>query len=138
MRFLPDEGLPHRLAAYLVNEGHDVATYGQDLPCALPDRVILASAYRSHRILLTHDKDFGDLVFRDRQPHRGIILFRLGRVPTATLITYLQRVVAEFEERLDEFIVVSPRGMRIASPLRPLGENDVETGRETDRGDISR
>jgi predicted nuclease of predicted toxin-antitoxin system len=126
VRFLLDEGLPHRLAAFLVSEGHDVATCGKDLPFALVDGAILASAYRSSRILLTHDKDFGDLVFRDRHPHRGIILFRLGRVSTASLIASLQQVLSEFEGRLDEFIVVSPRGIRVASPLRQVGDNEVD------------
>lgn len=44
----------------------------------LPDEDILAFAVRDDRIVITNDKDFGELVFRDRRPHRGVILLRLA------------------------------------------------------------
>lgn len=115
MRFLLDEGLPFRLAAFLKDEGHDVAICGRDHPHALDDREILAIAFAERRIVLTNDKDFGDLVFRDRQPHAGVILFRLGYVPIGIRVEYLQRVLIEHANHLDQFIVVSPRGSRIGS-----------------------
>ena len=116
MRFLLYEGLPFRLAAHLEHEGHDVAAIGRDHPHALADRDILAIAHAEQRILLTNDKDFGDLVFRDRLPHAGVILFRLGYVPLAVRIAHLQRVLTAHADQLDQFIVVSPRGIRIGSP----------------------
>jgi predicted nuclease of predicted toxin-antitoxin system len=123
VRFLLDEGLPNRLADFLEGEGHDIATCGRDLPFSLLDSEILASAYNTQRILLANDKDFGDLVFRDRQPHRGVILFRLGRVPSSTRVAYLEQVLNEFAEQLDQFIVVSPRGIRIAPMSGVLNED---------------
>lgn len=115
MRFLLDEGLPFRLAAFLKSEGHGVAVCGIDHPHALADRDILAIAFDEKRLLLTNDKHFGDLVFRDRQPHAGVILFRLGYVSIEDRISSLGRVLTEHADDLDQFIVVSPHGSRIAA-----------------------
>lgn len=115
MRFLLDEGLPFRLRAWLAEEGHDAATIGRDHPQALTDREILAIAARERRIVLTNDKDFGDLVFRDKLPHSGVILFRLGYAPIAVRVALLRRVLIEHVDHLDQFIVVSPQGVRIGT-----------------------
>ena len=115
MRFLLDEGLPFRLAAYLQSEGHDVAICGRDHPRSLQDRDILAIAVAEQRIVLTNDKDFGDLVFRDRLPHAGVILFRFGYLPIEVRIALLRQVLTEHVDALDRFFVVSPQGIRIGS-----------------------
>jgi predicted nuclease of predicted toxin-antitoxin system len=115
VKFLLDEGLPFRLAAFLESDGHDVTICGRDHPQALDDRDILAIAFADQRIVLTNDKDFGDLVFRDRRPHAGVILFRLGYVPIERRITYLQRVLIDHAHELDQFIVVSLHGSRIGA-----------------------
>ena len=113
MRLLLDEGLPFRLAAHLRGQGHDVTAVGHDYPHALADREILAIARRERRVVLTNDKDFGDLVFRDKLPHSGVVLFRLGYVPLPVRIAHLQRVLTEHASHLDQFIVVTPRGIRV-------------------------
>lgn len=115
MRFLLDEGLPFRIAAYLKGEGHDLANCGRDHPQSLDDRDILTIAVAEQRIVLTNDKDFGDLVFRDGLPHAGVILFRLGYVPIEVRIGLMQQVLTEHAEALDRFFVVSPQGIRIGS-----------------------
>ena len=122
MKFLLDEGLPFRLGSHLEAEGHDVTAVGRDHPHALSDREILAIARREGRIVLTNDKDFGDLVFRDRLPHAGVILFRLGYVPLPVRIAHLERVLTEYAARLDQFIVVTPGGIRVGSPREEPAE----------------
>jgi predicted nuclease of predicted toxin-antitoxin system len=115
VRLLLDEGLPLRLATFFEGEGHDVAVCGRDHPQALDDRDSPAIAFADQRIVLTNDKDFGDLVFRDRRPLPGVILFRLGYVPIDVRITYLQQALIDHAHELDQFIVVSLRGTRIGS-----------------------
>ena len=110
-----DEGLPFRLADYLRIEGHDVAICGRDHPLSLDDREILAIAVARQRIVLTNDKDFGDLVFRDGLPHAGVILFRLGYAPIEVRVAWLRQVLTEHEARMTQFFVVSPQGIRIGS-----------------------
>jgi predicted nuclease of predicted toxin-antitoxin system len=112
VRFLLDEGLPFRLAEFLEGEGHDITVCGRDHPQALDDRDILAIALADQRIILTNDKDFGDLVFRERRPHARVIPFRLGYVPIDVRVTYLQQALVDHAHELDQFIVVSLRGSR--------------------------
>lgn len=113
MRFLLDEGLPLRLIAYLTEHGHDVVTIGRDFPFALSDRQILEIARAEARIVLTNDTDFGDLVFRERLPHAGVILFRLGYVSLPDRIARLQEVLVNHADQLDHFIVVTPNNIRV-------------------------
>ena len=113
MRFLLDEGLPWRLARHLQDRGHDVTAIGHEYPYALADRDILAIATAERRIILTNDKDFGDLVFRDRLAHEGVILFRLGYVPLEKRIELLERVLTDHTDNLHALIVVSQRGIRV-------------------------
>ncbi len=43
----------------------------------MPDDEVLLDAYNEGRILLTEDKDFGELVYRLNKPSRGIVLIRI-------------------------------------------------------------
>ncbi len=114
MRFLFDEGLPFRLAAFLEAQGHHVTIVGRDHPDALDDRDVLAIAVRERCILVTNDKDFGELVFRDKLPHAGVILFRFPLDATAQQkIAALEDLLATHETQLDRFLVVTPRGVRV-------------------------
>ena len=125
MRFLFDEGLPFRLVAFLEEEGHNVIVCGRDRPYALHDRQILAMAFAERRILLTNDKGFGNLVFHERQPHAGVILFRLGYVSIDSRIAFLQRVLNDHTRELDQFIVVTPRGSRLGSTASGVDQIDA-------------
>lgn len=64
MRLLADENVQGGLVAALRGRGHDVVWVVEDAAgSAAPD--ILYRAVREARILITHDTDFGDLIFRD-------------------------------------------------------------------------
>lgn len=116
MNFLFDEGRPFRLAAFLKEQGHSVSAIGREYPHALADREVLAIAAREQRILLTNDKDFGELVFREQRSHAGVILFRLGYVPIDERIALLQGVLREYADQLDQLLVVTRRGVRVGNP----------------------
>ena len=47
------------------------------------DDSILQRAYAENRILITNDKDFGELIYRGKKLHRGVILLRLGERRTS-------------------------------------------------------
>jgi predicted nuclease of predicted toxin-antitoxin system len=115
VKFILDEGLPFRLLTFLEDEGHDVSVCGLDHPHALTDREILAIAHQERRILLTNDKDFGDLVYRDSLPHSGVILFRVGFIPIGDRLALLQQILIDYADQLDRFFVVTPRGIRVGS-----------------------
>ena len=116
MRFLLDESVEARIGTFLTSLGHDAIRIGQDiLPPGLPDPQVLAIAHREQRILITNDRDFGELVFRRRQPHAGVIYLRFPLDATAQQkIEALTRLFITHAHELDQqFIVVTPGRVRL-------------------------
>lgn len=113
MKFLLDESADFPLASYLQDLGYDVTTIAHDYPHALKDFEVLKIATSERRILITNDRDFGELIFRQKLPHHGIILFRLGKENIETKRAWLKIVLTDYQESLSQFIVVTNHGIRI-------------------------
>jgi predicted nuclease of predicted toxin-antitoxin system len=87
VRFLADENFPGDAIVVLRERGHDVAWVRADAPGSSDDDV-LARAMREGRVLLTFDKDFGELAWRSGLPaSAGIVLFRLPMPPPSDVIS---------------------------------------------------
>jgi len=113
MRFLLDESAEARIATLLTAHGHDTTRIGQEYPAGLPDEEVLALAQREQRILITNDKDFGELVVREQQSHAGVILFRFPLDSTAQhKMRALEELLAAHPEPRDQFVVLTPQGIR--------------------------
>jgi predicted nuclease of predicted toxin-antitoxin system len=77
MRFLANENLPLDVVEAIRSVGHDVAWIRTDAP-GIKDHEVLARALNEKRVLLTFDKDFGELAYRfGLPPDCGIVLFRV-------------------------------------------------------------
>lgn len=72
MRLLIDSSFWSPGIVALRRAGHDVEAV-TDWPADPGDRAILAYAHSQSRILVTLDKDFGDLIVRDGHPHAGLL-----------------------------------------------------------------
>lgn len=113
MKFLVDESSDARLAAHLKLLGHDATTVAQDYSPSIEDADVLAIAQGQGRILITNDRDFGELVFRLGQPHAGVILLRLTTTRLAVKIERLDHVLHTYADRLDHFVVVTEKTVRV-------------------------
>jgi predicted nuclease of predicted toxin-antitoxin system len=83
-------------------------------PESMPDTDVLALAYQKKRILITDDRDFGELVFRIKQPHAGVIFLRLGTyAPLDLKIARLSFVLTHYADQLDQFLVVKKGDVRV-------------------------
>lgn len=115
MQFLANENFPLDVVEALRKEGHDVAWIRADAPGST-DPVILQRAVAENRVLLTFDKDFGDLAFQFGLPATcGIVLFRL-QASSSTALALM--VVAAIQSRTDwagSFSVVDPGRIRVRS-----------------------
>jgi len=115
MKFLLDENIDARLLPFLQALGHDVTSVAKDYFYGLFDEDVLAMAHQEHRILITNDRDFGELIFRQQLPHSGIILFRLA--PNDADIDLrkkrLQHVLTNYADQLHHFLVVTQKSVRI-------------------------
>lgn len=112
MKFLVDASSDARLVLHLRDRGHDVTRVGWDYPRSLADVEVLAIARREERILITDDRDFGELVFRLCRPHAGILYFRLNTTRLSVLLARLDDVLAHHQEQLHRFLVVTRNDVR--------------------------
>ena len=76
MRFLADEGVDISIVSGLRAAGFEVYYVIEEIR-SLSDDELLQIAYAENRILITRDKDFGELVYRLQKVHSGVILLRL-------------------------------------------------------------
>lgn len=101
MRFLVDQPVSWEIARDLTDAGHD-AIHVRDLGMSASDDTdILQRALDEHRIIVTHDTDYGTLLVTGRRSIPSVILFRMrdGRPATqsAMLRLYLPDVAEELE-----------------------------------------
>ena len=116
MRFLADECLDGRLLARLQAEGLDVASV-RDLCRGASDREVLALARHERRVLLTEDKDFGELALRAEADATGVVLFRDLGASIDESWTALQSLLTRHPDGLDRsFVVIRGRRIRIRRP----------------------
>ena len=113
MRFVLDESVDFPLADFLRQLGHDVTAVAHDYPHALQDREVLRIAFNERRVLITNDRDFGELVVRQRMAHAGMILLRLGAEDLATKQWWLRHVLEQHAQDLGGIVVVTEPGVRV-------------------------
>ena len=87
MNFLADESVDQQVVERLRREGHDIL-YVAEMEPGIDDDDVLQAANEHGALLLTADKDFGELVFRLGRLSRGVVLLRLaGLSPEAKAVT---------------------------------------------------
>ena len=113
MKFLADEGVDKSLVTLLRQSEWDVF-YVAESASSLEDELVLELANSESRILITRDKDFGELVYRLQKVHSGIILVRMEELPS---ISRSQKVFEFIHENLDKleghFIVIQSGRARV-------------------------
>lgn len=78
---------------------------------------MLAAASDAQSLLLTCDKDFGELVFRQRQTHAGVVLIRLTGVPTVSKANIVLEAIKQHGSDMPgAFTVISPGLLRLRHP----------------------
>jgi predicted nuclease of predicted toxin-antitoxin system len=114
MKFLLDQSTDARIIPYLKQLGHDATQIRRTYPHSIPDPEVLSLALREKRILITDDRDFGELIFRLQRPHAGVIFLRLGTyAPLDLKIERLSYVLTHYTDQLDQFLVVKTGNVRI-------------------------
>lgn len=116
MKFLVDRCAGHRLAEWLRGEGHEVVESRERGPDP-GDRKLLEWAAEEGRVLLTIDTDFGELVFVEAMPHRGLV--RLPDVPAAARIALMEQVLERHWQDLETGAIITVRSGRIRISRSP-------------------
>lgn len=112
MRFIVDECTGVRVADWLRQEGYQVFSVYEQAR-GITDDAIAQKAVEENWIVITNDKDFGEKVYRDRSPHRGIILLRLKDERSSNKIEVLKRLFSLYLPRIpNSFAVVTETQVR--------------------------
>ena len=113
MNLLADEGVERQIVESLRQAGHDVL-YIAEMEPGISDDVVLDEANTRQALLITLDKDFGELVYRQRLIHQGVILLRLAGLQLTTKANLVTQIIEQRgDEMLNAFSVVSPGVVRI-------------------------
>ncbi|HEX7127847.1 MAG TPA: DUF5615 family PIN-like protein [Thermodesulfobacteriota bacterium] len=115
MRLLADENFPRVAVDALVARGHDVLWARRAMPGAA-DSEVLARATAEQRILITFDKDFGELGFRSGLPSSsGIVLFRLSPSSPSRVADVAVLVLESRDDWAGHFSVVEADRVRMTA-----------------------
>jgi predicted nuclease of predicted toxin-antitoxin system len=119
VRLLVDECCDEQVAAGLRADGHDVSSVRESAPGS-DDTTVLQAAVAEQRLLLTEDKDFGELVVRLGLPAYGIILVRMSDPHGEVKLERLREVLANHGDRLaGSVVVVEAERVRFRPLYRP-------------------
>ena len=116
MKLLVDENIHGDIVAWLRYRQHDVLYTAEQMP-SRRDEDLLQLAFAQKRVVVTDDTDFGELVYRWRQPAYGVLLIRLYTPDIAARLDRLSAAWSAIEANAaHHFVVVTQRQVRI----RPL------------------
>ena len=114
MRFLADESCDFAVVTALRSARHDVTAI-VEINAGAEDDVVLALARSEGRVLLTEDKDFGQLAYAGGHKTAGVVLIRFPGNARRSIGQAVVSVVAELGDRLAAgFVVVEPGRARLS------------------------
>jgi predicted nuclease of predicted toxin-antitoxin system len=113
MILLADESVDGGVVARLRRDGHDVL-YVAEMDPGILDDAVLGLANQRGALLLTADKDFGELVYRLGRMNTGVLLLRLAGLSREAKENAVVSVIRDHEaELLRAFSVISAGAVRI-------------------------
>jgi predicted nuclease of predicted toxin-antitoxin system len=113
VNFLADESIDRQIVDRLRQDGHAVR-YVAEMEPGISDDIVLDLAHQEADVLLTADKDFGELVFRQGRLTSGILLVRLAGLSPARKAEILAAAISQHGTELPgAFAVLAASSLRI-------------------------
>ena len=100
-KLLLDENISPAVAARLRKDGYNAASIAEELP-GMEDAAVLRKAQREERIVVTLDRDFGALIFRDSNRHVGVLFLRLKKESSKNVYAAITSVLVQYGEELEQ------------------------------------
>ena len=106
IKFIANVNVEKPLIDFLIEKGYDVK-WVADLDKQMSDISICEMAAKEQRVILTNDKDFGEIVFLQRKAIHGIVLLRVRGQIVTEKIGLLKRLLDRHAEKImNHFVVV--------------------------------
>ncbi len=117
MNFVADENIDRQIVERLREDGHTVI-YVAEMDPGIPDEDVIRLADMRSSTLITADKDFGELVFRQALVTHGVVLIRLAGLSQSRKAELLSSAIRERAFEIpNAFSVVTPGTIRIRHKL---------------------
>lgn len=116
IKFLVDEDVEHGIIEFLREERFDTVAVTETFP-SVPDTYVLAEANRQGRTLLTNDKDFGELVFKEGKASYGVVLIRMPFFEVEEKIVRLKQTLESKSNKLSKLFTVITAKRTRSEPL---------------------
>lgn len=117
MRFLVDECTGVLVGRWLKQQGYEVFSVYEQAR-GISDDQVLDKAYSENWILITNDKDFGEKIYRENLPHKGIVFLRLENERAANKIAVLEQILNGYKGQIaNHFVVATEKQIRLGRAL---------------------
>lgn len=111
-KLLADENIPVRAVRVLRDAGYDLLSILESAP-GIPDEEVLRMAVAQDRILLTFDRDYGELVFRKGlEAPRSIVYMRFDPASALAVSDAVLSLLADPWDVTGSIVIVSSKGIR--------------------------
>lgn len=105
MKFLTDENIASSVINIIRKRGFDVKDIKEERFYGFDDLRIIDIANKENRIIITHDKDFAELI--TKHEHKGVILIkRKKQTPENTLILLMRVLDSNLKDKIKENLVI--------------------------------
>ena len=109
MNFVADEGVDRQIVERMRADGHSVL-YVAEMAPGIADDVVLSRANQESALLLTADKDFGEMVYRQYRLASGVVLIRLTGLSSAQKTQIVASAIADHIEEMSKAFTVIELG----------------------------
>ena len=113
LKFLIDVGVGKKVEKWFVNQGYDIKCV-RDIDPRMLDKEILKIAVSEKRMVITMDKDFGELVYNSGLFHAGVLLLRLEDAKSNEKVKIVENILEKYSDMLlNKFCVFKDEKLRI-------------------------
>lgn len=117
MKLVADESVDFGIIAILRKNGFEVISILESYPSE-PDDKVLEIAVKERSILLTEDKDFGELVIRLKKKNYGIVLLRLSGIKSKDKADIVLNALKNYFDKMNNaFTVIDAKKIRIRNSI---------------------
>jgi predicted nuclease of predicted toxin-antitoxin system len=109
MKFLVDVGVGKKVENWLKENGFDVLSV-RNIDSRAKDSQILRWAVDQQRMIISMDKDFGELVYNSRKHHAGVLILRLEDADGDTKVEVIKKILSEYYDRIESHFCVFQDG----------------------------
>ncbi len=107
LKFLTDENINLTIVEFLKSKSFDTIDVFSLQLNSKPDKDILQAAKQLDRVILTHDADFGQIIFYEKIAFKGLIYLQPGHIQPSFTIKTLQAIINSEIELIEPFIIVA-------------------------------